>query len=41
MRYGLEVNEWPVMDMAMAPTTLRLLSRMGQTFLNGALPPTP
>ena len=34
VRFGLAVNEWPVLDMAMAPTSLRLLSRMGQSFLN-------
>ena len=34
VRFGLAVNEWPVLDMAMAPSSLRLLSRMGQSFLN-------
>ena len=43
VRYGLAVNEWPVVDMQMEPTTLRNLSRVGQAFLNAVmqLPSSP
>jgi hypothetical protein len=37
VRYGLAVEEWPVVDVQMRPTTLRDLSRAGENFLNAVL----